>query len=121
MTQKRLLLGIHSISMQDVIKQSAEREGYNVDKTMRPEEMLEQSRKGEHDVYLMDLNLGYPGSENITPAINVYDAVRKRVEKGEARFLGISNTYDAVTRAKEKNIPCESSMSVNLIDFLGLP
>ncbi len=117
---KNALIGLHG--GRDLVKAIVSRfqaKGYSVDITRDAEKMLDYAKGKTYDRYFMDLNLGNSNSPDVTPAINVYDVVRERVESSEAKFVGISGNSDAVTTAQKRGIPAYQCLAdFNLNDFL---
>lgn len=116
---KKLLLGLHNSAIRDVIKRKAVRLGYEVDTVLTPEDMLAKAIAHSYDRYLMDLNLGEEGSQDISPAREVYKAIEPKTKEGSAKFLGISGGDKTVEIAKKENIPAEVSCNFKFGDFLG--
>ncbi len=115
---KRILLGLHDLGLVNSYKLNCELRDYEVDYAPTIEQMIEQAKKAEHQAYLMDVNLGSPGSEDITPAVEVFNLVRSRIVEGLAKFIGISGDFKVVEAARKQGIPAENKMLFNLIDFL---
>jgi len=102
--QRTVLVGFHSgVEFQEEYLRSL---GYDVTPVTTLEEMLTHMRDRSFDGYFMDLNLGHPDTTDVSPAEEVYKKVKDRVERGEAKFLGLSGNYRAVRKAEEKDIPC---------------
>ncbi len=117
--QKTVLIGLHGKeSLVDVLKLEFLFDGYTATFVNTFDPMFTHAEQGIYGVYIMDLNLGSPNSENIDPGIRMYDYVRARVESGEARFLGISGNVAAVAAAYQRGIPACRSASFILSDFL---
>lgn len=92
-------------------------EGYAVEKAGSVDEMLEKmgvptesapdsSPANHFDLYLMDVNLGYPNKRTYEPAACIYAHVKRDVDDGRARFIAVSANIDAVECAKQAGIPC---------------
>jgi hypothetical protein len=80
--------------------------GYSVDSVGGDyEQMKARAREDGYDLYAMDLNLGNPRSEDITPSIEIFTLVEERVEQGLAKFVGISGSEENVEKAKKIGIP----------------
>lgn len=67
-------------------------------------------------VYVMDANLGDPGSDDYGPAQRFYQHIKHSVEKGDAKFMAISGNKKLVTKAKEE-LPCMDKE--DLVEFLS--
>lgn len=107
-TDLSILIGLHDPDILEWSKISAAAAGFSVYSALTLEEMKALMGEKQYCGYLMDLNLGHRGAEDISPAIEVYALVRERVEHREAVFLGVSGRDAAVEAALEKNIPAES-------------
>lgn len=118
MSLKKALLGIHNPSVAKAFAQSCKVCDYQADSVETAQEMLAKARQGDYDAYIMDVNLGYPDSPNISPAKDIYSLVKQRVEAGEAKFLAISANSEAIALARKEGIPTEEKYKLNIIDFL---
>ena len=98
------LIGFHHRDLLEAIRDRLEFEGYEVTPVSTLDEMMRYAETG-FDVYLMDVNLGDPASNNILPAENFYRKVRVRVENGKSIFFATSNSSYLVGVAKEGGIP----------------
>jgi|WetSurMetagenome_2_1015567.scaffolds.fasta_scaffold231734_2 hypothetical protein len=111
MTSKSVLIGLHNRTPEDHAdcKLIAVVTGYRVVEVEDLPRMLEQIGKRQFDAYYMDANLGKSGSLDINPARQVYELVKSRVEKREARFLAVSGNPLAVRLAQATGIPAGST------------
>jgi len=66
--------------------------------------------------YLMDLNLGSPGSPDITPARLVYAHLRTSIEQGRVKFLGVSGNSVTRENARAEGIPARDICDSYSID-----
>ena len=102
----KILLGFHDQEVLALFGKKLERkEGISVKKTDSLNEMLEEVQKERYDSYFMDVNLGDSNGEDINPARQVYDLVRERVEKEDAKFIASSHNYIPLDKADEEEIP----------------
>ena len=85
--KKCFLLGFHDESYREVYKTLLQMDDAQVTGVGTVEEMVEQARLSRYDVYVMDLNLGFPGGRTILPAQQVYDLIKPHLEHGTV-FLG---------------------------------
>lgn len=115
---KLALLGLHNNYFLRACKGVVEGMGYHVESVTNYQDMLEKCKTNKYDLYFMDLNLGIPNSLDITPAIKIYALVEQRVEKGEARFIGVSGNEFTVKRAQDARIPARNRDDKGLIKFL---
>jgi len=116
--EKKILLGLHNKALLESCKGLCNMMKYSVDTASTFEEMLNKVKTIEYQRYIMDLNLGCPGSVNINPAIEIYKLVGPRVKKGSVKFLGISGNFNAVNAGGEQGIPSGFTGSIDLLDFL---
>ena len=131
MVEKKVLLGMHDAVTLQALSSIVARMGAQVTTAQNLEGMLQAMGlqpdnipkaliKNPFTTYLMDLNLGSPGTADYNPALRIYNLVRPYVESGEARFLGISGRPRTVELAKEAGIPAKLSTTENIDEFLGL-
>ncbi len=105
--QRTSLLGIHNGSFGQTVKGWLERDlGYTVILVGTLEEMSFYTQDRFFHGYLMDLNLGYPNTPDISSAEEIYGIVGDRVRRGEAIFLGTSGNEEAIKKSRERDIPC---------------
>jgi hypothetical protein len=104
---RRVLLGLHDSFVRGGFTRFCEVIGYEVECAGNQEEMLGRARSGEHTRYIMDANFGYEGSGNINSSSEVWEVVRDRVERGEAKFMAISGSDAVVEATRSLGIPAE--------------
>lgn len=103
---RRALVGLHNPRVAQVASRMLKVRGYSVDSVGDDyEQMKAKAREDGYELYTMDLNLGNPGNEDITPGEEIFNLVRDRVEQGLAKFVGISGHTKNVDKAKQKGIP----------------
>jgi len=108
--KKNVLIGIHDKANAEVFKLHIERflkaEVVIVDNI---KDMKKKAGK-PYFFYLMDINLGKPGSDDISPVLDVWEIVKDRVGKKEAYFLAISGLGGIVEKLESANsdIPVET-------------
>ena len=56
-------------------------------------------------LYLMDANLGEPGSPNINPAIKIYSHIFDLYRHGTVKFLVMAGLQDTLDRARDFGLP----------------
>jgi hypothetical protein len=119
--EKTALVGLHGDpNYQELYFCRLRRAGYVVTKVSTPEEMLDQARRTPYDRYLMDLNFGSPNSPSITPAQQVFEAIKHRVKENRAKFMGISGNEDTIKAAKQRGISAKPRLQgPSLKDFLN--
>jgi hypothetical protein len=113
---RRTLLGLHDGSVRRAFKRFSELMRYETECADNLREMLERARSGEHVRYVMDANFGYEGSGNITPSSEVWEVVRDRVERGEAKFMAISGSEAVIEATRSLGIPAELKTDFTKID-----
>lgn len=107
-TDLSILIGLHDADTLEWTKTSAEIDGFKVYTASTLDEMKVLMKAQHYRGYLMDLNLGHPKADEISPAREVYALVRKRVEQGEAVFLGVSGRDKTLEAALREDIPAET-------------
>ncbi len=114
------LVGLHDKMLVSAVRDALDYFGYKADFVTAPVEMIRLAQEKPYDCYLMDLNLGSPGGEDISPAESIYGIVKQRVESGRAKFLAISARERVVKAALAKGIPSKDKGNpyFNLIDWL---
>ena len=99
------IVAAHDTRRAEWLKIILKERGYNVDVVTSLAEMEEETKKDNYQIYMMDLNLGFPGDLDITPAQIIYDALEHRIEKMEVAFIGFSYNRQTVDMAHQANIP----------------
>ncbi len=122
MAEKKLyaLVGLHPGQSTDFLASLLSSIGYASDFAETTEDMVSFCKNKTYDLYLMELNLGNPNSLDITPAKQVYNMVKHKLEKGEGVFYGVSGNIDTVCNAEEAGIPAIDRNDLNL-ELLKLP
>ena len=69
-----------------------------------------------YDLYIMDINLGKSGVDDISPAQEVYGHVKQLVDDGKVKFVAMSAIPKIVQHGNEAGIPTIDS--VDLLDYL---
>ena len=63
------------------------------------------------DIYLMDASLGRPYGPfvepSVEPSVEIYNAIKERIEKGEAKFYALSGLDEILDMAAEGGVPRE--------------
>ncbi len=103
-----ILIGLHDPDILEWTRISAEATGFSVYTASTLDEMKALMKAQQYRGYLMVLNLGHPGAEEISPAREMYALVRKRVEQEEAVFMGVSGRDEVVEAALKEHIPAEA-------------
>ena len=112
-----LLFGLHESEELRFCRIGAEADHFKVYEASTLEQMRRLMAAREYQGYLMDLNLGEPGSFNLTSAREMYALVQPRVEREQAVFLGVSGREDIVRQALQEKIPAEEK-PFHLFPFL---
>mgnify|MGYP001570043948 CR=1 FL=1 len=113
MTENRLyaIVGAHPAELDAAMLGSLgpaflQKEGYDVIVTRSIEETRAAMAERSIDYVVMELNQGTPKSIDVSAALDVYRAMKPRIDSGEAVFLGVSGHTDVLDAAKlaEPNI-----------------
>ena len=104
---KSALIGFHNEEELSLYLELLDTDGFSVETASDSYEMARMAAEVRHGVYLMDVNLGKRMSPDPASSRRVYDAVKDRVEKGEAGFLALSGSIDAVINARKFGVPAE--------------
>lgn len=99
------IVGVHDSRIGPWFQMLLNARGYDVTVVGTMDDMRRLVGDKEHQVYMMDLNLGFSGIEDISPATEIYDMVRTRVEQKHAVFLGFSYNRITVENAHKADIP----------------
>jgi hypothetical protein len=103
------VIGLHEESMRALMIDELRHNGYEVYEAQDPQDMVKRVNDGGCALAVMDINFGHPARELISPAEEVWGAIRGDVEKGVARFLGISGNDRVVKSAQNVGIPVLAS------------
>jgi hypothetical protein len=121
---KSILIGTHGVSTKETYPLFARMAGYIPTSVDTPEAMLAEARKGVHNAYVMDGNLGSRRALIVEPALAVWDIVKYRVgegeraNKGDTLFMAISGTNWVVDELTKLAIPARINDGFSLLDFL---
>jgi hypothetical protein len=116
--QLEALVGMHDPTMCRIITRLLQTRGYNVTTVSTILEMRaamnpqDNAPAKEYAHYHMDVNLGVPFGTDLSPAQEVYDRVRDRVEAGNATFMTQSGSQERVDAALEQSLPCKISLDI---------
>ncbi len=110
---KTALLGLHDDLVEKTFARAVRSKGYKIESTGTIDEMLARCAERRYDLYLMDLNLGVYGGNDITPARRVYQALQEQgIEGLEGKFYGISGSDAVVKAARKEGIPAYDKVGV---------
>ncbi len=124
---KTAILGIHHPTIVDSLKLVLDSLDYKVlvsksDDDMintMEEENLPRNGKGSfQDLYIMDVNLGYPNSSSIEPGIKIHERVKSSVQNGYSKFISFTGNLDALKKANDAGLPCMKNADFNIYDFI---
>ncbi|MBI2577029.1 hypothetical protein HYV84_07485 [Candidatus Woesearchaeota archaeon] len=116
---KSALIGLHEHLNLETMVGLAQTKGYQVDSCSTPERMRELTGSDLYRMYIMDVNLGHPGSEEVGIALEVYRMIKGRLENKEAKLMIVSATDGAIQKAMGLGIPKEYFKTKDRgIDFL---
>jgi len=91
----RVLLGMHDgISRMD-LAENMKLLKCSVTQAGLLSQMLDHARDEEFDWHFMDSNLGNSMSDGVDPADQVYELIKERVGRGEARLVTFSFNWDS--------------------------
>lgn len=107
-----MILGVHNSDTELIYKETSKYLGYNATSVRSIDEMSRMVKEREYDRYIIDLNLGNPGSKDITSGQTLWEIVRGRVDGKKVKFIGISNSDKVIDAAKRAGIP--STLTYNL-------
>ena len=118
MADRKALLGLHNPRDFEAFSWMFESSGFSVDYANSMREMLDKMTQAEYEWYFMDANLGIEGGRDITPAKRIYELVKDRVKKGEARFLALSYSDGIVKKVEDEGIPAmdKSKFSYEMVE-----
>lgn len=121
MTEKKALIGFHNKALAELTCGNIKNRGYLPEKTHTPEGMIELVTNNQYDFYLMDANLGKSGDLDISPAHQVYNLIKDRVENNEAIFLTVSQPSEVVKKAEQEGLPAlnTSKLPFELDNLIG--
>ncbi len=68
------------------------------------EKMYVLMNKREYDLYVMEMDLGNPGSVDTTVAKNLYNNLEERIKLGDVKFLCLCNNLIALNNAHKEGI-----------------
>ena len=120
--EKIAVLGIHHESLRLSMKMFLD--DYKVYEAKTLEEMVEVMKRYNlprdvetPDLYLMDVNLGFPDSPRIDSGEKIYNLVKDYVNLGKAKFLSITGNDEALELAVKYNIPCVIKEKFSMLDL----
>ena len=101
------ILGFHgNPGMIKSLEEGLEYRDYTrIDVAKTPEEMLKKCQTHQYDAYVMDLNLGYPNTDNFIVTKRIREMEQDRIEKGKVKFFPITANDAVVETAKREGIP----------------
>ncbi len=118
MADKSILLGLHNQFYLDAVVNLCNVFGYSTDVANNFTDMLEKAQSKQYQRYLMDINFGKPGAENIEPAKQVYKIVKQHVESGSSKFMAVSGIESVVSLARKEGIPAEDKGNLRMSTLL---
>ncbi|MBI2507948.1 hypothetical protein HYV89_03270 [Candidatus Woesearchaeota archaeon] len=78
------------------------------------EKMLMLMNKREYDLYLAELDLGNPGSNDTAAAKNLYHSLENRIKENSAKFLCLCDNLTGLSKAYSDGIPaCKTSKFIS--------
>jgi hypothetical protein len=113
MTKKlTAIIGFHNTLHLKLASDIIEMYGYNTIRIKTPNEMLALAKEREFNAYHWDVNLGKPGSIDISFSEIFWPLIKVRYESGQVKALASTNTEKAIEIARARGIPCEDKMKV---------
>lgn len=67
---------------------------------------IDQHGASHYALYLMDANLGSPGSDSSAAAEQVYNRVKDAVDQGNVKFMSVTANESCLQQAQAAGIPC---------------
>ncbi len=104
-------------------KDALSRRGYSsCDSVTTAVELMERhtARLQPYDLYVMDVNLGYPGSYTFTAALTLYESIHPSVQAGNVLFYSASVDPRIVDAAKKEGLPAITKNELSDIIW-GMP
>ena len=122
MAKKNLsaLLGMHD-QLADACKGMLETFEYSIDLANDKDEMIDKINSKDYFLCIMDLNLGNPNSDDISPSIEVYNALNEKYKSEKPKFFGVSGNTNAIKNAEKQGIPYiqkDSRFAKKIMDFI---
>lgn len=124
------ILGFHPIRslgkgsenfMMDSLSDMIGRRGYtDIQRASTPEEMLALCKERQFDLYLMDVNLGYPNQRVFDTAKAIYEQEKERILAGKAKFFAMAGMMNVVESAQQEGIPTMTKYDFDNALFAGL-
>lgn len=92
--------------------------GYEVHVTSAVEETLQRCKEIVFDLYVIELNLGHRATDDIIPAITIYNVLREQGMEGlEQRFVGFTGWPKALEAAADQ--PFKSVDKFKLVGYIS--
>jgi hypothetical protein len=114
MIEKTVLLGLHGNSDRKNFADSFEPNGFRVIGVGSLLQMLKEMENNLFGWYVMDVNLSNSGSLDTSPSRRIYDLVRNRVERDDARFYAVSHMESVVEKAISEGIPARDKILLGM-------
>ena len=71
------------------------------------------------DLYMMDANLGSPGSRSYEPAEQIFSLIKPDYDAGKIKYLAITGNSDDAIDLNQSGVPCLSKGKITEIsDFI---
>lgn len=115
--QLEALVALHEPMVAQVVCRPLKLKGYKITTANSVVEMLQRMGIEEgkavpetfpYAVYVMDVNLGFPGADTYAPALQVYCHVQEAAETGALVFMTMTGNTYLVETARQAGLPCIS-------------
>lgn len=110
MSEKSAIIGLHGNELMVLSLESMlGRRGYREIVTVKtPSEMDEKGSTRDYNLYIMDVNLGFPEGYDFSCAQRVYERIKPKVDAGEIKFYPLAAFDDVVEAARREGLPALS-------------
>jgi DNA-binding NarL/FixJ family response regulator len=115
--ERNIVLACHHPDLEEALELLLEEYG-KVTRVSGYDELRERAHQEEFDTYFMDLNYGTPGATDISPAREIYQIVRERVERGQTTFIGFSFSQPTQEAARQEGIPAYDTSDLTQLSTL---
>lgn len=116
---KKVIFGLHNPRLRGNYVLMAQNRGYEVTEVTNQADMARALSSGDFKRYVMDLNLGSLGAKDISPALNVWNAVRQRIDGINVKFMAVSNNDETVELGANAGIPSSDTTRFDIRAFLS--
>ena len=123
----KALLAMHEPTWASTLGRMLTRRGYELLTADTVDEMKEHMIVSDDGIpqnhislYLMDANLGSPGSSSYEPAEEIFELLRPDYESGKVKYLSITGNSDDAEELNQGGIPCTGkNNTAEISDFIN--